>query len=99
MEVSVGETEPMDETEREADWLGLQHLVDLAGLSEREQIVIDCIVFGGMSLTETADYVARAESTNRPLSKMHIARIRDAALQKLRHMFIEEKQNGNKEEG
>lgn len=90
MEVSVGEPEPMDETEREADWLGLQELVDQAGLTERETIVVDCVVYGGMSLTETADYVARAESSNKPLSKMQIARIRDIALNKLRTVFQKE---------
>lgn len=94
METVPGGTEPMTETEREADWQTLQARVIEAGLTEREQVVVDCIVYGGMSLTETADYVARHESVNRALSKMQIARIRDTAFDKLRNTFSKETDNG-----
>ncbi len=77
----------MTEQEREADWLLFQQKLETAGLDEREQLVVDCIVFGGMSLVETAQYLARHQGRNVPLSKMSISRIRDAAFVKLREVF------------
>lgn len=77
----------LTEAEREAEWLVFQEKLDAAGLDERERLVVDCIVFGGMSLVETAQFLARDQNKNRALSKMQISRIRDAAFTKLREVF------------
>lgn len=77
----------LTEAEREAEWLVFQQKLDGAGLDDRERLVVDCIVFGGMSLVETAQFLARDQGRNKPLSKMQISRIRDAAYAKLRGVF------------
>lgn len=80
----------MTEGEREADWLLFQEKLDAAHLSEREQVVLDSVVFGGMTLTDTADLLARMEGKNEAMSKTSIARIRDRAFSKLRKVFENE---------
>ena len=90
METVPYQSEPMTEEERESDWSGFQQKLDAAGLTERESIVLDSIVFGGMSLTQAGDHLARCEGKNRAVSKTEIARIRDRAFEKLRTVFKEE---------
>lgn len=78
---------PMTEQEREADWMLFQHKIEQAGLTEREALVMHCIVFGGMSLTQTAVIVAQAEGLSKAPPKMTMARVRDRAYDKLRNIF------------
>ena len=89
METLPGEHPPMSEQEREADWAIFQQKIANAGLTERETIVINCIVFGGMSLAETGIVLAQAEGRNKAFDKMTISRNRDSGYRKLRQAFSE----------
>lgn len=80
---------PMTAEEREADWLGFEAKLERAGLTPRERLVLDCIVFGGMSLARTAVVVAQAEGLSRAPAKMQVSRWRDRAYNKLRVVFSE----------
>lgn len=82
-----GETE-MTEQEREADWESFRQKLLAAGLTDREQITVDCIVFGGMSLTKTAAVIGAVEQ-GKPPSKMQVSRYRDRGFDKLRNTFKE----------
>lgn len=84
-----GEHPPMTEQEREADWAIFQEKIELAGLTEREEIVVNCIVFGGMSLSETGTILAQAEGRNKAFDKMTVSRNRDSAYRKLREAFTQ----------
>jgi len=90
METLPHQQPPMSADEREADWFLFQQKIESAGLTSRETIIIDAIVYAGMSLTQAADHLARCEGTNHPVSKTEIARIRDRGLVKLRKVFKEE---------
>lgn len=92
METLPHETPPMSGDEREADWLLFEQKVVAANLSERETIIFDAIVYGGQSLTEAADHLARCEGKNKAVSKTEVARIRDRAINKLRAVFTLEEQ-------
>lgn len=87
METVPGQDIPMTEAEREADWEGFQQKLVAANLTDREWLVINCIVFGGMSLARTATIVAQAEGLSKAPAKMLVSRTRDKALQKLRDTF------------
>lgn len=87
METIPGADVPMTAQEREADWLLFQEKLEAAGLTERERIVVDCVVMGGMSLSQTAIVVAQAEGLNKAPAKMVVARCRDRALEKIRNVF------------
>lgn len=89
METLPLEEIPMDEQEREADWEGFQQKLDRAGLTERERLVMECIVFGGMSLARTAVVVAQVEGLSKAPAKMMVSRWRDRAYHKLRLVFNE----------
>lgn len=78
---------PMTEQEREADWLLFEDKIQAAGLTEREALVVHCVVFGGMSLTQAAIVVAQAEGLSKAPPKMTISRVRDRAFVKLRNVF------------
>lgn len=78
---------PMTEREREADWMLFEDKIEQAGLTEREALVMHCVVFGGMSLTQAAVIVAQAEGLSKAPPKMTIARVRDRAFNKLRIVF------------
>lgn len=90
METLPHQFPPMSEMEREADWLLFQQKMDSAGLTVREQIVVDAIVFGGHSLTQAADHLARCEGRGKSVSKTEVARVRDRGYAKLRAVFKEE---------
>lgn len=87
METLPHENPGMTEDERDSDWQLFQQKLDSAGLTVREQIVLDSMVFGGMSLTQTAAHLARCEGRNKTVSKTEVARIRDRAYSKLRLVF------------
>lgn len=87
METVPGDDIPMTEAEREADWLLFQQKIEAANLTEREWLVVSCIVFGGLSLARTATIVAQAEGLSKAPAKMMVARTRDKALQKIRDTF------------
>jgi hypothetical protein len=87
MEADFGQEPVMSADEREADWLLFETKIQQAGLTEREMIVMESVVFGQMSLTKAADVLARHEGKNRPYSREHIRRIRNAAFDKLRAVF------------
>ena len=87
MECDFNEHPAMTEQEREADWLLFEEKISLAQLTDRERVVVDCIVFGNLSLTQTADYLARHESKNKPYHKQTIHNIRNVAFAKLRVVF------------
>ena len=89
METLPGEHAPMTEQEREADWEMFAEKIEEAGLTEREQIVINCLVFGGMSLSETGIVLAQAEGRNKAFDKMTVSRNRDSGYRKLRQVFEE----------
>lgn len=80
---------PMSAKEREADWLLFEHKLDKAGLTPRERLVMDCIVFGGLSLSRTATVIAQAEGLSKAPAKMQVSRWRDRAFEKLRIIFSE----------
>jgi DNA-directed RNA polymerase specialized sigma subunit len=84
-----GQTEQMSEEEREQDWTIFQQKIESANLTERETIVVNCIVYGGMSLSQAATVVAQAEGSNKPPAKMVISRCRDKAFRKLRNVFTQ----------
>lgn len=84
-----GDHPEMSETEREQDWEMFQHKISKAGLTERETVVVNCMVFGGMSLSQTAIVIAQAEGLSKAPPKMSVSRWRDRAYQKLRNVFQE----------
>ena len=86
MEAAPLQDVPMTEQEREQDWAGFQQKLDEANLTEREEIVISCVVLGGMSLAQTARIIGEVEG-KKPPSKMSVMRIRDRAYSKLRSVF------------
>ena len=90
METLPGGDVPMTAEEREADWAIFQERIQRAGLTERETLVVNCIVYGGMSLTQCATVVAQAEGRSRAPDKMSISRARDRAYAKLRTEFGKE---------
>jgi hypothetical protein len=87
METLPGEDVPMTDEEREQDWELFSQRVQNAGLTERETLVVNCIVYGGRSLTQTATIVAQAEGLSRAPDKMSMSRCRDRAFIKLRKAF------------
>lgn len=87
MEAAPGADIPMTEQERESDWQGFQQKLEAADLTEREWIVLNCVVFAGFSLSRTATIVAQAEGLAKAPAKMVIARCRDRALEKVRASF------------
>ena len=89
METKPGEHPAMTEQEREADWAIFQQKIEQAALTERETIVINCIVFGGMSLAQTGIVLAQAEGRNKAFDKMTVSRNRDSGYRKLREAFEE----------
>lgn len=95
METLPGEDTPMTVEEREADWAIFQARIEQAGLTDRETLVVNCIVYGGMSLTQCATVVAQAEGRNKVPDKMSISRCRDKAFAKLRAEFGKDVDDGN----
>jgi DNA-binding CsgD family transcriptional regulator len=90
MEAMPHEPVPMTAVERELDWKLFWQKVRAANLTARERIVVDCIIYGGMSLFQTAIVVAQAEGRNKALSKMTVMRCRDKAYSKIRAVFEQE---------
>ena len=90
MEADFGEEPKMSADEREADWLLFETRIANAGLTDRERLVVDCVVFGQMSLAETGQYVARAEGVNKAFSKQRVHHLRNKAFEKLRKAFTDE---------
>lgn len=87
MEAPPGGYGVMDEEAREQDWGLFQQKLDRAGLTDRESVVVDSIVFGGRSLFETGIILAQTMGRSKTYSKTTIRRIRDVALAKLRKAF------------
>ncbi|MFO0417804.1 MAG: hypothetical protein ACK53T_00235 [Planctomycetota bacterium] len=90
MEADCLEEPVLDQETAALLWEAFQEKIDGCGLTDRERVVVDCIVWGGMSLSQTGEYVARHEGVNKAFSKQHIQRIRDKAYEKLRAVFQEE---------
>lgn len=84
---------PMTAEEHEADWEGFSQKLDKAGMTARERLVMECIVFGGMSLARTAIIIAQVEGLSKPPAKMMVSRWRDRAYKKLRIVFEERDDN------
>jgi hypothetical protein len=84
MECDFGEDPKMSSDEREADWLLFETKIANAGLSCKEAVVVDCVVFGQMSLSDAGDYLARAEGRNKSYTRQHIHYLRNKAFAKLR---------------
>ena len=89
MSARVGEDPDDDQETLEARWAQFQMKLDQAGLTERERVVVDSMVFGGRSLSETADLLAISQSRGKAMTKTTIARIRDSAYAKLREALKE----------
>lgn len=89
MEADFGQEPKMSQDEREADWLLFETRINNAGLTDRERMVVDCIVFGQMSLAETGEYIARAEGVNVAFRKQRVFDLRNKAFEKLRKAFTE----------
>lgn len=87
MEADFLEEPKLSEAEAEDAWMVLQDKIDMAGLTEDERIVVDCVVFGGMSLAETGNYLARSHGVNVAVYKQKVHRIREKAFVKLRGVF------------
>lgn len=87
MEADAHHDPAQTEEEAEAAWLFLQERIDSCGLTDKERVVVDCVVFGGMSLAETGDYLAREVGQNKSFSKQHVWRLRNSAYEKLRSVF------------
>jgi len=87
MEADFLEEPEMDEATAEAMWLAFSDKVHSAGLTDRELLVVECIVWGGMSLATTGQYLARELGQNRAVPKQSVQRIRDKAFDKLRGVF------------
>lgn len=90
MECAPGDWPEMAADERESDWTLFQQKLDEAGLDEREWCVINCIVFGGMSLAQTATILAQQDSKGETYGKMVVSRLRDRGLKKLRERFTQD---------
>jgi hypothetical protein len=90
MEADFGQEPSMSSDEREADWLLFETRINAAGLTEREALVIDCVIFGQMTLAETGQYLARAEGVNKAFSRQRVHNIRNRAFDKLRKAFTDE---------
>lgn len=84
MTADFGQEPAMSSDEREADWLLFETKIKNAGLSDKEAIVVDCVVFGQMSLSDAGDYLARAEGRNKSYTRQHIHHLRNKAFAKLR---------------
>lgn len=89
MECDFGEEPAMSSDEREADWLLFEARIRAAGLDSKESIVVDCVVFGQMSLSEAGNYLARAEGRNKTYTRQHIHHLRNKAFAKLRKAFTD----------
>jgi DNA-directed RNA polymerase specialized sigma24 family protein len=89
MNCGVGQEPDESQEELEGKWAKFQVKLDTAGLTERERVVIDSMIFGGRSLSETADLLAISQGTNHPFTKTTIARIRDSGFAKLREALKE----------
>lgn len=87
METLPHEHPPMTEQERESDWELFNQKIVAANLTERETIVINCLVFGGMSLSQTGTVLAQAEGRNKAFDKMTVSRCRDSGYRKLQAAF------------
>ena len=69
-------------------------------LTEAEQLVVRCIVYGGMTLEEAGKYLARQQGLNRTYSRKTILKIRDRAYAKLRKLYPEmEDDDGDSDDG
>lgn len=90
MEADFGEEPKMSQDEREADWLLFETRIKNAGLTDRELLVVDCVVFGQMSLAATGEYMARAEGVNKAFSKQRVHHLRNKAFDKLRKAFTDD---------
>ena len=84
MEAMPHEDYLMTAEEREQDWNIFEQKIVDAKLTAREELVVNCIVYGGMSLAKTAIIVAQAEGLSKAPDKMSISRCRDKAFDKLR---------------
>lgn len=84
MECDFGCEPEMSRAEREARWDLFQERIDAAGLTEKEMLVVECVVFGEASLAEAGAYMARHFGINRAYSKQYIHRLRNSAFAKLR---------------
>lgn len=78
---------PMSAEERESDWSEFQVKLDGAGLTDMERIVVNAMIFGGRSATETGLILAQAKGRNRVYSKTHVQRLQAAGYAKLRKAF------------
>lgn len=74
----------MSSDEREADWLLFETKIKNAGLTEAEALVVDCVVFGQMSLADAGRYLARSEGRNKTYSRQYVHYLRNKAFEKLR---------------
>ena len=89
MGCGVGEEPVESQDEAEERWAKFQVKLENAGLTERERVVVDSMVFGGRSLSETADLLAISQSKGKAMTKTTIARIRDSGYAKLREALKE----------
>ena len=90
MECDFGQDPAMSVDEREADWFLFETKIKAAGLTEREGIVVDCVVFGQTTLAEAGEYLARHEGRNEPFQRQYIHYLRNKAFDKLRKAFTDE---------
>lgn len=84
MECDFGQEPEESLAEREAKWALFQQRIDAAGLTEKELLVVECVVFGETSLAEAGEYMARHYGINKGYSKQYIHRLRNSAFAKLR---------------
>lgn len=89
MEADAFQEPAKHEGELEEEWIALQKLIDSAGLSDVERLVVDCVVFGQMTLAETGKYLARHHGRNRAYARQTVHGIRISAFNKLRPILGE----------
>ena len=87
MEADFGQEPAMSADEREADWLLFQSKIEAAGLTEKEAVVVDCVVFGQMSLSQAGEFLARHVGRNKSYTRPYIHHLRNQAFEKLRKAF------------
>lgn len=90
MEAAEGCNPEQSIEDLEDQWQEFQRKLESAGMTARERAVVDHVVFGQRSLSETADLLAVWEAKGTALSKTHIARLRDSGMAKLRKVFLDD---------
>lgn len=75
-------------------WDDIQVKITAAGLTEKENAVIEYVVFGSMSLADAGRWLGlQFRENGKPYTKTMVSKLRDSALSKLKEVFENETSN------